>query len=198
MSSYIEVTSLSNNLSWQKQVTNEELELVRSYCDGRETVDLMSATFQTVRTNNLNNFAKDFFLPTLVNRALKVQNVVVKIFAIIGAFILDVVTFPIRLLRCLPRVVENSSQEEHPLRQYLRANNVDPRLFEADYIKIKTVLTTSGNASTRTNANGRVVRTHDVEHSWRKQYVNFIDMPNCVDELGWTRSGSSTNTNVSY
>ena len=39
------------------------------------------------------NFAKDFFLPTTLNHAVKVQNIVLKVFAILASLVLDTVTF---------------------------------------------------------------------------------------------------------
>jgi hypothetical protein len=80
-----------------------------------------------LRTNNAKDFAVDFFLPTFVNYTLKINNVALKIFASIFAIVLDVITFPIRLVITPFRAIYNyrNPEEKHPLSSLIERGNKD-------------------------------------------------------------------------
>ena len=118
MPTCIKVSNLDNNTEWEKELTDEEFPQVQGYVQGKSTIAIIPATFKPVRTNNLKNFSKDFFLPTTLNHAIKVQHTVGKIFAILASLVLDVLTFPIRLLTVIPRVISNAKPEENQLHKY--------------------------------------------------------------------------------
>lgn len=61
MATYIRVTNPANNLSWEKQLSNQELARVREYCKRAPTISILRATLTPVRTGNWENFSKDFF-----------------------------------------------------------------------------------------------------------------------------------------
>ena len=58
----IRISNLANNSAWEKQLTSPEYQQVKDYGKGENTVSIIPATFKPVRTNNLKNFSKDFFL----------------------------------------------------------------------------------------------------------------------------------------
>lgn len=78
-------------------------------------VSVFKATLMTVRSNNLRNFAKDFFFPTVFNQAVNIQNTTKRIFAILFSLALDVLTFPIRLVTYIPRIKKNAQLKEKDL-----------------------------------------------------------------------------------
>lgn len=134
----ISVANEKNNLVWEKQFPSKgELEKLHKKFEGRDSCCLLCSTLMPVRTNNCKNWAEDFFFPTLVNHANKVKSVVGKIFAVLGALVLDLLTFPIRLLTCIPRVISNAAKGVHPLRKYLLDQKVDKKLLASDYVTVR-------------------------------------------------------------
>ena len=133
----LENLSISNgNICWAKDflkgelVDKKEIEQIKIVL--LKTIKLVSISrvrLYPVRTNNLKNFAKDFFLPTTVNNTIsdiqKMQSTVEKIMRVIQAFSLDVITFPIRFLTCVPRIIINYLKKEDPLLTYLKRQNDD-------------------------------------------------------------------------
>lgn len=180
MPNYIKVSNLENKTVWEKQLNEEEVQQVKGYIkECKSTVSLISATFKPVRTNNLSNFSKDFFLPTTVNHAIKVQNTVGRIFAVLASLVLDAVTFPIRLLTCIPRVISNSKQKENPFRKYLIDEGVDKKILESDHVRVKLGWEkTNQDCYTKwTDKDGKVHTKYHQKQYWEKEPVNFIEQP---------------------
>ncbi len=175
----IKISNSDNNSAWEKQLTSSEYQQVEDYVKGKNAVSIIPATFKPVRTNNLKNFSKDFFLPTTVNHAIKVQNMVGKIFAILASLVLDVLTFPIRLLTVIPRVISNAKQEENQLRKYLIIEGVDKKLLESDHVKVRLEWEETSQSPTSfwTTNDGVQHSKHSQENHWREKNVNFIEVP---------------------
>ena len=114
---------------WQKTLEGEEAAEVQKYLkqSNRRTIGVFEATLYPVRTNELKNFAKDFFLPTTLNHAVHLRNTAIRVMGIVLALGLDMITFPIRLVTCFPRATVNFVRNftENPLIRYLRRQN-DP------------------------------------------------------------------------
>lgn len=104
------------------QKTYEE---IKNNCcfDRTNMADACQAVFMPIRTSNCCDFIKDFFLPTVVNGAFKVNHVVFRIFAVLLCLPLDLLTFPLRVLTVIPRCYGNQFEKtrEHPLRAYLES-----------------------------------------------------------------------------
>lgn len=179
MSNCIKVYNLDNNTAWEKHLTNEEFSRVKGYVQGESTVDIILATLKPIRTNNLENFSKDFFLPTTINHAIKVQHIVGKIFAILASLVLDVLTFPIRLLTCIPRVISNARQTENLLHKYLVAEGVDKKLLQSDHVKVRLEWEKTSQYPTShwTTSDGVQYSSHSQEKHWSEKNVNFIEVP---------------------
>ena len=72
------------------------------------------------RIDSRKNFAKDFFLPTVVNRASKVNNLALRFFACLFAVVIDIASFPLRLLISPIQAIYRSRHPEiHPLKSLL-------------------------------------------------------------------------------
>lgn len=133
----IDFYNSDNNITWTQQLFDTDYKNVSTYFYTRQSVSLIKATLCPVRTDSGKNFAIDFFLPTTINHAMKVQNTVRKIFAILGSLLLDAITFPIRLLRGPFRMATNKKQSNHHLYQYLSMNGADKKLFESNHIRVR-------------------------------------------------------------
>lgn len=153
------MTVKSEALETQCELTAEDFNKVASYCNlSGKPVSLLCATLYPVRTNNLNNFSKDFFLPTLINHALKVESTAFKALAIIGAVFLDLITFPIRLLTFIPTLIVNALKPESSLHRYLRETGWD-KIIERDSVEVSLLQKGIG---------------------WQKKEIHFHDFPESV------------------
>lgn len=174
----IDISNAEGTLVWGKELSGEEYEEVREYVNtGRNSVSLISALWKPVRTNNLKNFAKDFVLPTMINRALRVENIACKIFAILAALVLDVCTLPIRCVTFIPRIIVNKKQGENGLRQYLIDENVDDQLLISDHVRVKLEWEDRKLISKKLEKGARIRKTFRKEKHWREINVNFIELP---------------------
>ena len=101
--------------------SKEEFQAVVNLCDNKRRINWLESLIIPVRTDNLNNFCKDFFLPGLFNPAFKTQDVALTIFLCMLMPVYDIMTLPIRLITVIPRYVYNSihPKESHPFYQYL-------------------------------------------------------------------------------
>lgn len=128
------------NLDTKRQsfqfLTQENYEKVMGMLKSAQTVGILGATLRPVRTNTLKNFAKDFFLPTTVNQALRVKPLARRVFAILGALVLDTLTFPVRLLTCIPTILTNTKPEDHPFYQYLKTDPAAQHVLHAEHVRV--------------------------------------------------------------
>ncbi|MEC7840152.1 MAG: hypothetical protein VX777_08960 [Chlamydiota bacterium] len=118
--------------STEKEVYDE----VKKCAKSKGTLSPFTATLVPVRTNNLKNFAKDLFFPTIANQVPRINSVAGKIFAGLGALILDLMTFPVRLLTSVPRVLASSKAKNHALYKFLVKNGVAIKNINVDTLKV--------------------------------------------------------------
>ncbi len=108
----IKVTNPNNQIVWQKQLPETEYNEVEK-CLTERSVDGIRGCFFPVRTNNWSNFSKDFFF-------------------------VDLITLPVRVLTCIPRVIYNAIQEERPISIYLKKqNDANSQLLQTDHLVIE-------------------------------------------------------------
>jgi hypothetical protein len=83
-----------------------------------------------IRTDSISNFCKDFFLPNVVNQS---------IVFIIHSLVIDILTFPIRVLTAIPRYYFNlkHTREIHPLHEYLTQQKMDSELLKVDHLYVE-------------------------------------------------------------
>lgn len=67
--------------------------------------DLVLGLLYPIRIATAGECAVDFFLPTTVNHASEVEDVALRVFAILGAIILDLLTLAIRFVTVIPRLI---------------------------------------------------------------------------------------------
>lgn len=136
---------------------------------------LIGAMLMPVRTNRISSFSQDFFLPTTVHLVWKVQGVANRIFPVIVSLLLDIVTFPIRCVTCIPRFVLNAFREQHPLARELEEKGfsikgIERLRVESVFIQEDTDLINKISMGCRNGAKlynlTRISKT-----------VNFISMP---------------------
>lgn len=135
----IRVENVENGVSWVQNVPKDQWARIEVKLHSAKVVGLFAATLRPVRSDVARNFAKDFFLPTTLNQAIKVRSVAIKVFAILGSLVLDLLTFPLRLLTCIPTVLTNSSPDKHPFYQFLKGQNVDQKLLESGHVDVKII-----------------------------------------------------------
>ncbi len=151
-----------NQVQWEKTVDDEVFEEIKLLSDtSRASIPMVFDALIPVRTNNILNFAEDFFLPTVFHHTGKIQDVALRAIATVAAFIFDMLTLHVRFVTALPWVFYQSLQEENPLLKYLKQQEVDPRLLESDYVLIECG---SGEENSELNF-------------WKGRCVNFIDLP---------------------
>lgn len=181
---YIKVTNPENNCTWKQQLSIENFQKIKGNLKGRGTVAILPAALIPVRTNNLENFAKDFFLPTTINHAIKVNNTVLKIFAILVSLVLDTITFPIRLLTCIPRIISNAAHKKDPLLKYLIGQGVGKNVLASSHILVKISWEETSIFPTimETDENGNSHATYGKEKRWQETTYNFIEVPTYKEE----------------
>lgn len=143
----------------------QEYRKVDSYCKNKNIAEPWKALIFPIRTNSFSNFAKDFFLPNVVDTAKKTINIVAKIFLVLISLAFDLVTFPIRLLTCIPRIIVNAKAPEHPLKAYLKTPECTAALVNP-------------NAGVKDILNSELVIVEDKAPGYRgKCRVGFIEIP---------------------
>jgi len=200
MSNMITVTNIENNTAWKKQLNESERQEINEYLRAsKRTVAIFPATLTPIRTNNLNNFSKDFFLPTTVNHAIKVQNTVKRFFVLLASLFLDIATFPIRFITFIPRIISNAVSKENPLKKYLIQEKADTKILESDHVHVRLDWVSNGFPNyIWTDKNGNRHETDNQETHWRESMINFIEQPIYKQPApisGWTR-GSQGGINL--
>lgn len=177
MTATLTVTNLENNTVWKQRCTNKQAQSFD--LRGRSLIAPFKASLMVVRTNNWNSFATDFFLPTTMNHAIKATTC--KVIAMMAALILDIFTFPIRLITLIPRVVYNTWQGKVPLHKYLLSKDVDPKLLAANTLRVKLMWDEPSRKITGsvTEADGTRRPIQMVRNPWKliEKDVNLIEIP---------------------
>ncbi|MBS0620677.1 MAG: hypothetical protein JSS61_04375 [Verrucomicrobia bacterium] len=169
MPSSIQISHPSTHLTWRKDLSEQEAREIMPLC---QRARIYSAGLcWPIRTHNWKDFAKDFFLPTVVNQAFRTNHIAIQIFIFLGGLVQDILTFPIRVITCIPRYFMNPRKEDHPFYQYLKAQKVDPLLLVPDYVQVELFWETDSPRM-----------QHHSDYS-----LNFIEMPSY--DSTWSFSG---------
>lgn len=147
----LQVYDSSHGTTWRTRLKTKEFPFVRAMCQDRTNMaGYIKAAIMPIRTHDIKSLAKDLFLPSLVNAALKVRNVVDKIFIIIFATIYDLLTFPLRIVTLIPRCIYNSckASKKHILSEFLASKGAPQHLQEG---KISIMLRRQQPDSTESN-----------------------------------------------
>lgn len=154
----------------------EEFQRVKNLCDNKRRIGWLESLVIPVRTDNLNNFCKDFFFPGLFNQALKTHDVATKIFLCIFMSIYDIISLPIRLITVIPRYLYNAAhpKESHPLYQYLIDKGVPAATLSADYVALELGWIENRGVFGEIGERNRTTLT---------ETFNFIQLPITVSEV---------------
>jgi len=141
-----------------------------------KVIALLPALLIPVRTNTLKSFTVDFFLPTTYNHAIRVNGKVRKIFAILGALLLDTLTLSIRFLTCLPRYLYNSSRI-NPLYKGLQIGFANA--FKTDYVVITETWKTYNeeNSASYSGIRGSLHNIFEATRHIKRFNFHFIQVP---------------------
>lgn len=133
----------SSNPKWICNVplkNKDEYDTAHLICRKSENFWEFSALFIPVRTHNLKDFAKDFFIPTVIRYAIKIDSFLFDGIKFFFCLMLDIVTFPARVITVIPRVIYNIQfpKEKDPFFQFLKSKGVEvDNLLTQDYIKTR-------------------------------------------------------------
>lgn len=140
MSGSIQFTNPANAFSWECTFDNvNESHNLKEICFEDPYVPFYIGCLIPIRTNNWSNFSQDFFYPTThIVAVSKSDTLGRKIIIYLGAIFLDLITFPIRLVTCIPRAFYNAYYES-TLSCYLKKHNAPANLLK-DTIRLDAVL----------------------------------------------------------
>ncbi|MCB1112854.1 MAG: hypothetical protein H7A37_06985 [Chlamydiales bacterium] len=140
-----------------------------------KTINWFVATLIPVRTNNWKNFSRDFFLPTVVNHAINVDHIAARIFAVLGALALDLLTLPIRLITAPFRAAFVNKKEDHEAYQFLIKKGVNENRLTTDDVAFTLEWSDSSDDSVVISDNGASVAP--IFHHEKRFNLSFIDVP---------------------
>ena len=129
------VTPYSGSARWTKEISADGRAQIEGWSKNHQVVQIPAALLYPVRTSCA-KFAQDFFLPTTVNHAVKVHNCMCKILAIICSLVLDICTFPVRVVTCIPRIISNARTKPCPILTYLKSEGAPKGVLTADCVNL--------------------------------------------------------------
>jgi len=165
---------------WKKDISQSELNDVNAFLiSSKSSVGFIKATLYPIRTNNWGNFAKDLFIPNFcmrINKVIILKNAINKIIVFVQtilvelALIFDLLTLPIRLLTCIPRLIFNNSQDKFTkstlLYQYISRNAgfKAAALLKADSVRVELQWETTENLFVKvTKIHRRQINYHFIQ-----------------------------------
>jgi hypothetical protein len=148
----------------------------------RELPGLLSSSLFTVRTNHLTNFTKDFFCPTLVHCANRVECCVARFLTMVAAFFWDLITLPIRALTLLPMIIYNCVQPQHEIITVLKRAGIRAD-FSPEIIQVHTEYYHAMRSSEETDEENhvKVLEVHARVFGSTEMF-NLIDVPYYSEE----------------
>lgn len=166
---------------WTKKLEEEEFHQVREMIkEGPNGLHMFDAIWYTVRTNTIVNFAKDFFLPTFINHAIKAQNTAFKIFAILASLAMDIITFPIRIVKTMINICTKKMLKEHPFHKYLKEQGANEELLNSEYVRLKYcwyIPSQKEKTTWYTAPDGKRYLRPEYQVGYKTWRVNFIEIP---------------------
>lgn len=158
--------------------TFEEFHEVDLLCKGsnlKERANFIEQMFTPTRTDTLSNACKDLFFPMLFNTALKIDKLAIKLLVIPGSILLDMLTFPIRLINLIPIYLSNDTRDAHPLHRFLSENGADQSLLQTNTIFLEKYFVRNGGSGE--------------EQIWQNTTFDFIRVPQ--SDTSFSRSSRS-------
>ncbi|MGQ3892726.1 hypothetical protein [Legionella sp. CNM-4043-24] len=137
----VKILDHENNTLWKKTLDRPEYDDLKTFCNrtGPDVPGWQMLIIPT-RTDSMKHAAMDCLSPLIINtlyyegwpsdRTFR-QNL-----EFIPAFFLELLTLPVRLITLIPRALYNLTQPVHPLRVWLRAENVPEEYVRGESIKM--------------------------------------------------------------
>lgn len=127
----IQIKDHSNHLLYEKLCASDEevKSFVATYGKSKKGENIDSGVVVPLRTRECRAFTSDLFCPML-NRAIKIKNVCMRVFLSFCALLFDAATFPLRLIAAPFRACYQRAhpEKEHPLISLIKNS---PRAKEA-------------------------------------------------------------------
>jgi|GEM_PF-4607488 hypothetical protein len=136
----IQIKDRESTLLYQKRCSSieEVKDFIQQHGKSKEGWSLIQGTVIPLRTQNLKDFSKDFFLPTFVNFSLKINNIALKIIASIFAIALDIIMAPIRLFTTPVRIYDNYKhpEVEHSIISLIEKNPGSQKAIDDNFVNL--------------------------------------------------------------
>ncbi len=127
--SSIQIKDKNDEILYQRQCDSEGdvRDFIQQNGKSKDGWSMLQGAIMPIRTHSLEDFSKDFFLPTLVNFSLKINTVALKIIASVFALTLDILTAPVRLFATPIRIYYNYKhpESEHPIKNLINGRDDD-------------------------------------------------------------------------
>lgn len=132
----VEIVNSNQTKIYLKEFTKPEEfhQFIKTYSQSKPGYSWLRAMAYPLRTQPAKEFLKDLFIPNLAT-TLKTKNIALRIFTSLFAVVLDVLTFPVRLVLTPFRAIYNSKhpEQKHPLVTFLENEGVS---VDDDTVKI--------------------------------------------------------------
>lgn len=165
---------------WEKPLSQKEFFAVKERAENVSPATFMGAALRPIRTHNFKDFAKDFFLPTTINRAVRISNLALRLFAILGAIPFDLVTLPIRLFTVFPQIYNNRKlpKADHPLYRYLIEQKAPESILKHDCLELTLDWEERVRAGFAVKANSHeTTPLYRTDHWYERIAFHFISHP---------------------
>lgn len=127
------------NVLYTREFLSEEVanDFIAKYGNSAPNISFLKASLVPVRTDNGIDFAKDLFLPTFFNHALKTKDLSIKILTSAVGISWDLLTFTPRLVAAPFHVYSQSKIPPHPLIKLLKSNHNAKKSIRKGIVIIK-------------------------------------------------------------
>lgn len=131
----------TESFATEKEAKQQIDSFINNYGQSKAGYGLLRGLF-IVRTDNKENFAKDFSLPTFFNITSKINNTAGKIFASLFAIAIDAITLPVRLISSPVCALYNRSHQEesHPLENLITGTEAGKKAIKDGNVSINVRL----------------------------------------------------------
>ncbi len=137
----VTLTDTEKNVQWSKRVDEQTFkEFEAASHEGREYKHFLFGLFIPIRTDTIDNLIEDLVLPTVIHVAMKIEGSgVKKALILLGAFLLDMATFKIRLVCLGIRWIMNKGSKDRfntPMYALLLKHQAPNEIKNADQLRI--------------------------------------------------------------
>ena len=140
---YVAVQDTSGTVElWRKEVGSkkEAMEWMEAHSHSVRGWGILKASFFPMRVGSCKDLAKDLFLPTFINHALRVNNLFLRVVASLCAFVWDIATMPFRFISLPFRIAQHrcspTPESKLPVFQLIKENPDFKRVMEEGQVRL--------------------------------------------------------------